>query len=389
MDALLQQHTWTLVPLPSHKNCVGCKWIYKLKKNPDGSVARFKARLVAKGFSQEAGLDYYETFSPVVKPTTLGFKTSYADPSLFVKSTDHSIVVLLLYVDDIILTGDSDVVARGLFVHQHKYVKELLQKANMEECKPCLTPCHPNQKLLNHGSPPISDLTTYRSLVGALQYLTFTRPDIAFSVNQVCQFMHQPLESHFTAVKCILRYLKGSMDLGLCFTPGSLHLQAYIDADWAGDPNDRRSTTGFVVFIGSNPISWSSKKQHIVSRSSTEAEYRAMATTTAEVVWIQQLLQDFHLPQTDVPLFHCDNISTMALATYPVFRSKSNHIEIDCHFVRERVQQGLTPYTSVATGTGSVGTRYRWMVSICGSIYAILIICKSAALGYHPFVLFL
>ncbi|CAN6723360.1 unnamed protein product [Malus baccata var. baccata] len=444
MDALLQQHTWTLVPLPSHKNCVGCKWIYKLKKNPDGSVARFKARLVAKevymsqppGFVDQMHPEYVcklewslyglkhapwawnERFSKFL--LQLGFKTSYADPSLFVKSTDHSIVVLLLYVDDIILTGDSDVVvqfvisqltkefdmkdlgilhfflglqieyqARGLFVHQHKYVKELLQKANMEECKPCLTPCHPNQKLLNHGSPPISDLTTYRSLVGALQYLTFTRPDIAFSVNQVCQFMHQPLESHFTAVKCILRYLKGSMDLGLCFTPGSLHLQAYIDADWAGDPNDRRSTTGFVVFIGSNPISWSSKKQHIVSRSSTEAEYRAMATTTAEVVWIQQLLQDFHLPQTDVPLFHCDNISTMALATYPVFRSKSNHIEIDCHFVRERVQQGLTPYTSVATGTGSVGTRYRWMVSICGSIYAILIICKSAALGYHPFVLFL
>lgn len=123
-------------------------------------------------------------------------------------------------------------------------------------------------------------------MVEALQYLTFIRPDIAFSVNQVCQFMQSPIESHFIAVKQILRYLEGTMNQGLCFKPGSLQLNAYNDADWGGDPNDRHFTTGFVIFLGSNPISWSSKKQHTVSRSSTEAEYRAMATTTAKVVWI-------------------------------------------------------------------------------------------------------
>ena len=302
---------------------------------------------------------------------SLGFESSYADSSLFVKHVGSEVIILLLYVDDIILTGSCDDLVQsvitqltqefdmkdlgllhfflglqidykphGLFVHQTKYISEILQKANMADCKPCLTPCHPNQKLLNHGSPSFSNPSYYRSIVGALQYLTFTRPDIAFSVNQVCQFMHFPLEQHFAAVKRILRYLKGSIHLGLCFRFGPMFLKAYTDADWAGDPNDRRSTTGFVIFLGSNPISWSSKKQHTVSRSSTEAEYRAMATTTAEVVWLQQLLRDLHVSCADPPLLHCDNISAMALATNPVLHSKAKHIEIDCHFVRERVQRG-------------------------------------------------
>ncbi|KAM1554065.1 hypothetical protein COP1_006744 [Malus domestica] len=457
MSALHQQHTWTLVPLPADKNLVGCKWIYKIKRHFDGSIARYKARLVAKGVSQEAGLDYYKTFGLVVKPTTvrlmlslaatkgwklkqldvknaflygfieeevymsqppgyidkthpdyvcklqrslyglkqaprawnerftkfllsLGFKSSYADSSLFVRHDGYSIVILLLYVDDIILSGDnSDQIqcvisqlttefdmkdlgilhfflglqieyqSQGLFVHQSKYVKELLVKSDMFNCKPCLTPCHPNKKLLNHGSSVYLDPKTYRSIVGALQYLTFTRPDIAYSVNQVCQFIHSLLESHFVAVKRILRYLKGTLDWGICFRPGSLSLKAYTNADWAGDPNDRRSTTGFVIFLGNNPVSWSSKKQHTVSRSSTEAEYRTMATTTAELMWLQQLLKDLHIDTSLPPLLHCDNTSAMSLATNLVLHSKEKHIEIDCHFVRERVQQGTISLQFVAS----------------------------------------
>ena len=141
-----------------------------------------------------------------------------------------------------------------LLVYQSKYIKDLLHKTNMLDNKPCTTPCHPHQKLLTHGSPPVPDPGIYRSIVGALQYLTFTRPDIAYSVNQVCQFMHSPLESHFFVVKRILRYLEGPMHLGLCFKLGNLDIRAYTDVDWAGDPNDRRST-GFIVFLGSNPIS--------------------------------------------------------------------------------------------------------------------------------------
>ncbi|TQD92897.1 hypothetical protein C1H46_021377 [Malus baccata] len=120
---------------------------------------------------------------------------------------------------------------QGLFVHQSKYVQDLLQKTDMVQCKSCTTPCHPNQKLLNQGSPLYSDPTHYRNIVGALQYLTFTRPDIAYSVNQVCQFMHTPLDSHFVAVKRILRYLRGTIDWGVCFRPGSFDIRAYTDAD--------------------------------------------------------------------------------------------------------------------------------------------------------------
>ena len=363
IDALHSQGTWTLVPLPSHKNLVGCKWIFKLKKNVDGSVARHKARLVAQGFSQEPGLDYGETFSPVVKPTTvrivlalaaqfgwvlsqldiknaflhgilqeevfmaqppgfvdvtypdlvcklhkslyglkqaprawndrftsflpsLGFQHTYSDSSLFVKSLATGVVVLLVYVDDIIITGrdscavgdvitaltsEFDVKDLGclhyiLGVHvtatttctclsQSQYIQELLLKTGMQDAKPCATPCLPYQRLLKDDGVLFDNPSLYRSIVGALHYLTFTRPDVAFSVHQVSQFMQQPLVAHFTAVKRILRYLKGTLHFGLNYTQGSLDLTAYSDADWADDPNDRRSMTGQLVFLGSNPVS--------------------------------------------------------------------------------------------------------------------------------------
>jgi hypothetical protein len=176
--------------------------------------------------------------------------------------------------------------------------------------------------------------------VGALQYLTFTRRDIAFSVNQACQFMHNPMVSHVVAVKRILRYLKSTLHLGLHFHPSPLHLQAYSDADWAGDPNDRRSVSGSLVYFGSSPISWASKKQHTISRSSTEAEYRALAITAAELAWIRQLLCDIHILLLLPPLIHCDNISAISLASNPVFHSRMKHLQIDYHFVRERVIMG-------------------------------------------------
>ena len=297
MDALHSQGTWTLVSFPSHKNLVGCKWIFKLKKNADGSVARHKARLVAQGFSQEPGLDYGETFSPVVKPTTvrivlalaaqfgwvlrqldiknaflhgilqeevfmaqppgfvdvtspdlvcklhkslyglkqaprawndrftsflpsLGFKHTYSDSSLFVKSLAAGVIVLLVYVDDIIITGSDscavgDVItalttkfdvkdlgclhyflgvqvtatATCMCLSQSQYIQELLLKTDMQDAKPCATPCLPYQRLLKDDGVLFDNPTLYRSIVGALHYLTFTRPDVAFSVHQVSQFM--------------------------------------------------------------------------------------------------------------------------------------------------------------------------------------------------------
>jgi hypothetical protein len=148
------------------------------------------------------------------------------------------------------------------------------------------------------------------------------------------------MDSHVLAIKRILWYLKGTLDFGLHFQLGLLHLQVYSDADWAGDPNDRRSVLGSIVYFGSSPISWASKKQHTVSRSSIEAEYRPLAITAAELAWIRQLLCDIHIPLQIPSLIHCDNISAISLASNPVFHSRMKHLQIDYHFVRERVIKG-------------------------------------------------
>lgn len=174
-------------------------------------------------------------------------------------------------------------------------------------------------------------------VVGSLQYLTLTKPEISFVVNVACQHMHAPHQSHFIAVKRILRYVQGSLYQGIFFAPGSLTVTAFSDADWAGNHIDKRSTTGYCVFLGSNLISWCAKKQPTVARSSTEAEYRALAHTAADVTWIQQLLIDLHVTPSLPHLIWCDNQSAIALAFNPIFHARTKHVEVDYHFIREKV----------------------------------------------------
>ncbi|XP_062118816.1 uncharacterized mitochondrial protein AtMg00810-like [Humulus lupulus] len=159
------------------------------------------------------------------------------------------------------------------------------------------------EKLSAQGSDPVQDPQLYRSLVGALQYATITRPEITYDVNRVSQFMQTPLQSHWKTVKRILRYLKGTLDFGLHMGRSKeLGLTGFYDVDWASNPDDRRSTSRFCVYLGSNLVSWSSKKQRTVSRSSTEAEYRSLANVTAEITWIQSLLAELHLPSSQPPI---------------------------------------------------------------------------------------
>lgn len=309
---------------------------------------------------------WYQRFASFAK--RVGFKQSNSDSSLFIHHSSAGTAYLLLYVDDILLTASSTKLRdsiitflnaefamtdlgklhfflgisikyndAGMFLQQKTYAMEILQRANMSNCNPCTTPADARAKLSDEGSPPMSDPTLYRSLAGALQYLTFTRPDISFAVQQVCLFMHAPLKSHYNALKRILRYLKGTLDHGLQLTPNtSQTLTAYSDADRAGCPSTRRSTSGYCVFHGDNLISWSSKRQQTVSRSSAEAEYRGVA----EVTWIRNLLLELHCPLTTATIVYCDNVSAVYLSTNPVQHQHTKHVEIDIHFVRERIAIG-------------------------------------------------
>ncbi|KAJ8755821.1 hypothetical protein K2173_024366 [Erythroxylum novogranatense] len=193
---------------------------------------------------------------------------------------------------------------------------------------------------LTLDATPLSDPTHFCGLVGSLQYLTLTRPDLSYSVNFVSQFMQHPTMSHFKCLRRILRYLKGTIHYGLSFS-ASLVLSAFSYADWAGCPTTRRSTTGYCTFLGSNIISWCAKKQQTVARSSTEAEYRSLAHAAAELTWLGYILDDLRIQPTRPPVLYGDNLSALHLTVNPVLYTRSKHVALDYHYVRERVAQGV------------------------------------------------
>ncbi|KAK9937704.1 hypothetical protein M0R45_014476 [Rubus argutus] len=312
-DALMQQQTWTLVPLPPDKNLVSCKWIFKIKRNADGSIARHKARLVARGFSQEYGIDYDETYSPVVRHTTVRMILAFAAHSGWKL---HQLDVKMLFCMVLFMKRSTCLNQEGL-----KILLVLLMSVNSISLYMVLN------RLLELGMRDLHSF--YHPLVFNLHmpipslfvkfsgqskvYLLLYVDDISYSTS-----MRQNFYTRLVSMIVIL----------------TLHLTGQ------GDPNDRKSTTGFVILLNQSPISWCSKKQTSVSRSSTEAEYRSMADTSSELQWLTHLLKDLHIDLDSIPTLHCDNISALALATNPVYHSKLKHIEADVHFTRERVKAG-------------------------------------------------
>jgi hypothetical protein len=208
---------------------------------------------------------------------------------------------------------------------QEKYASDLLKKVVMSGCKPISTPLSTSEKLSLHEGSLLGqkDATQYRSIVGALQYLTLTRPDIAFFVNKVCQYLHAPTTVHGTEVKRILKYIKSSIGLNITFgRSSSMLVNGYSYADWAKCIDDRRSTGGFAIFLGNNLVSRNAKKQATISRSSTEAEYKALANTTAKIIWIQTLLQELQDPSPPHAKVWVDIMGVKYLAFNPIFHGR-------------------------------------------------------------------
>ncbi|XP_019093290.1 PREDICTED: uncharacterized protein LOC109129481 [Camelina sativa] len=257
-----------------------------------------------------------------IKGDTLPKNACHGDQTLFVKSFGDDFIALLVYVDDIVIASTTESgatqltaalkqsfklrelgplkyflglkIARnstGISICQRKYALELLTSSGMLACKDVQTPMVPNLHLSRTFGKILNDKEMYRSLVGRLMYLTITRPDITFAVNKLCQFSSTPRTSHLTAADQVLQYIKGTVGQGLFYSAEpDLSLKAFADSDYASCPDSRRSTSGFTMFFGSSLISWRSKKQHTISRSSAEAEYRALAIASCEIMWITTLL---------------------------------------------------------------------------------------------------
>jgi len=229
----------------------------------------------------------------------------------------------------------------GLFLSQHRHIQDILNQFHMEGAKDVTTPLSATEPLSITDQSPTVDPTPYRKLVGSLQYLSFTRPDISFAINKLSQFMHNPRQTHWQALKRVLRYLKGTIHHGLVLNRNSsLTLSVFSDSDWGGVHSAGRSTTAYLLYLGTNIVSWKSTRQKSVSRSSTEAEYKALANASAELIWLKHLLQELGISIKITPTLFCDNTGATYLCANPVYHSRMKHIALDYHFVREQISAG-------------------------------------------------
>ncbi|GJW71470.1 putative ribonuclease H-like domain-containing protein [Tanacetum coccineum] len=309
-----------------------------------------------------------------------GYRRGAIDKTLFIKKDRKDIMLVQVYVDDIIFGSTMTSMVKefeklmqkefkissmgkltfflglqvkqstaGIFISQDKYVKDILNKFDFRTIKPATTPIEAHKSLGKDEEGEDVDVHLYRSMIGCLMYLTTSRPDIMFAVCLCARFQVTPKISHMHAVKRIFRYLKHQPKLGLWYPKDSpFHLEAFSDSDYAGDNHDRRSTSGGCQYLGRRLVSWQCKKQTIVAISSTEAEYVAAASCCGQVLWMQNQLFDygFNFINTDI---HIDNESTICIVKNPVFHSKTKHIQIRHHFIRDCYDQRLINVVKVHT----------------------------------------
>ncbi|CAH9095255.1 unnamed protein product [Cuscuta epithymum] len=301
-----------------------------------------------------------------------GFTRSDNEPTLYIKKQGmDQFIVVCLYVDDIVYFSSSESMLadfknsmkqrfemtdlgvlqyflglevkqkkEGTFLCQRKYAMDLLKRFHMENCEIAKTPMNTNEKLQKCDGTEKANERLFRSLVGGLNYLTHTRPDIAHSVSVVSRYMHCPTKQHFGAAKRILRYVAGTLEFGVWYeSVKHFKLRGYTDSDWAGCIDDRKSTSGSVFDLGSGAITWSSKKQDTVALSTSEAEYIAAGAAAKQALWLRKLLKDLCCEQQEIPEIWCDNMSTIAMAKNPSFHARTKHIDVQHHFIRKLVAE--------------------------------------------------
>jgi hypothetical protein len=469
-DSLISNGTWKKCKLPPGREPIGCKWVYKVKIDKDGKVERYKARLVAKGYSQKEGIDYTETFAPVLKYkslrillsiaaikdmevkqmdvetaflnaeikeevymeqpegfddgkdtvcrllktlygtkqashewnntlndfiVSLGFIRCKSDTCTYIKMSKNSNpIIIAVFVDDIIIMYSKidekewlqykksfmeafkmkdlndaewilgiritrDRTARTIKLDHEVQINKSLETFNMNECNPASTPTE--AKKLSYDDCPKAEeekyeasKLPYKSIVGSLQYIALsTRPDIAYAVNQLSRFIANPGQSHWQAGKRVLRYLKGTAKSSLLYKDydgnQNTKIEIFCDADWAGDTEDRKSTTGVIIKLNGCPIIWLSKKQSTVALSTAEAEYIAIATALQELLWINQYLTELNLKDNETATLKSDNQAAIRIATNDTLHSRSKHIDIRYHFIREVVKRGEVELNWIST----------------------------------------
>jgi hypothetical protein len=479
LGSLIRNKTFTEVEeIPEGKKSIQHKWVFRVKRDETGKILKYKSRLVCKGFQQRYGVDYQETFSPVISITTIrillaliahfdlhtaqmdvetafleaglegediymdmpdgyeqllhnpemkpdnrnmfsistglkfvklnkclygtkqaprywnstidkffkefGLQATKCDPCLYYYVQRKIIFLVGLYVDDLIIAGNClktimklkqglsdrfhmkdlgelsyllgmeikrERSKKLLFVNQHRYITEILEKFGMMSSNSTAIPMEKGIQLVKHNLKNAETVNPYRELIGSLMYCsTHTRPDITFSTCHLSRYMSHPSDIHWTHAKRILRYLKGTTNTGLCFD-GSLPLKlvGYCDADWGSHKEDRKSIIGYVYLICGVAISWKSKVHSSVALSTCEAEYVAISEAVKELLWIKQLFQELGI-QIEIPLLFTDNQSAQFTATNEALSQRTKHIDIRHHFIKDYIQKRAFVLEHIPTG---------------------------------------
>ena len=445
--SIIKNKTWNLVDLPKGAKAIGLKWVFKVKRNSDGSINKYKSRLVAKGYIQRHGVDFEEVFAPVARIETVRFiialaasrgwrihhldvKTAFLngdlketvyvsqpegfkvegsedkvyklekalyglrqaprawneklnqvlekllfvrcskEPSLYRKKIDNDHLLVAVYVDDLLVCGSSSIMIsvfkaemagnfemsdlglltyylgievtqtdEGITLTQERYAKKILSETGMEECNAVHIPMEFGLKLSKAETEQSVDEKEYRRSIGCLRYLLHTRPDLSYSVGLLSRYMHCPKVSHAAALKQVLRYLKGTLSLGLVFQRAEgVELLGYSDSSHNIGEDDGRSTTGHIFYLNACPITWCSQKQETVALSSCEAECMAATEAAKQAIWLQELLEEVTENEVQKVMIRIDNKSAIALTKNPVFHGRSKHIHKRYHFIRECVE---------------------------------------------------